>query len=390
MEYNFDEIIPREETDCFKYDYRKEYFGTSEVIPMWVADMDFKTPDFVMAAIRKRAGHEILGYSIRSDGFYSSAIDWFSHRQQWMIEKDWLLFTPGVVPALSFAVNAFSEPGDKIILQPPVYHPFFHVIKGNGREIIENPLRFVNGRYSMDLYQLAAQLDKKVRMILISHPHNPVGRLWQKEELRDLASLCMENNIIMVSDEIHSDLILPGHKHTPLASISEEIAGMTITSVAPSKTFNLAGMSTSLAVISNERLRRRFSSQLERAHLWTGNIFGNIALETAYREGDDWLNQLIMYLSGNVEYLKSFLVKELPQIRLIEPEATYLMWLDMSALGMNDEELKKFMIEKARLGCNDGPSFGTGGSGFQRMNVACPRAVLKKALEQLKEAIDQL
>jgi cystathionine beta-lyase len=390
MAYNFDEIIPRAGTDSFKYDYRKEYFGTNDVIPMWVADMDFKTPHFVLEAIRKRTEHEILGYPVRSDGFYQSAIDWFRNRQGWEISKEWMVFTPGVVPALNFAVNAFSDRGDKIIIQPPVYHPFSHVIKGNGRKVLENPLKQVNGRYRMDLDQLAGKLDKDVKMILISHPHNPVGRVWQKEELTDLATICIENKIIMISDEIHSDLILPGHRHIPIAGLSEEIAGITVTCLAPSKTFNLAGMSTSLAVVSDEGLRKRFSHQLERAHLWTGNIFGNIALETAYRHGDDWLDQLLVYLSGNVDFLRSFLEKELPQVKLIEPEATYLLWLDMSALGMTDDGLKQFMIEKAGLGCNDGPGFGTGGSGFQRMNVACPRSVLVRALNQLKQAVDQL
>ena len=390
MKYNFDEIIPREGTDCFKYDYRKDYFGTTDVIPMWVADMDFKTPDFVMEAIRNRTEHGILGYSIRSEGFYKSAIDWFWNRQKWEISSEWMVFTPGVVPALNFAINAFSKSGEKVIVQPPVYHPFFHVIKGNGRKVLENPLKLANGKYTMDLDHLAGKIDQSVKMILISHPHNPVGRVWHKEELHDLASLCIENKIIMISDEIHSDLILPGHEHIPLASISEEIAGMTVTCVAPSKTFNLAGMSASLAVISNERLRKRYSHQIEQAHLWLGNIFGNIALETAYRHGNDWLNQLLGYLSGNVDYLRSFLEKELPRIKLVEPEATYLLWLDMSALEMTDDELKQFMIEKAGLGCSDGPSFGTGGSGYQRMNVACPRSVLKQALNQLKKAVDQL
>ncbi len=390
MKYNFDEIISREGTDCIKYDYRKEYFGTTDVIPMWVADMDFKTPDFVLEAILKRTEHEILGYSIRPEGFYQSAIDWFMNRQKWKISSEWMVFTPGVVPALNFAVNAFSKPGEKVIVQPPVYHPFFHVIKGNGRKVLENPLKLVNGKYTMDLEQLAGKIDQEVKMILISHPHNPVGRVWQKEELHDLASLCIENKIIMISDEIHSDLILPGHEHIPLASISEEIARMTVTCVAPSKTFNLAGMSTSLAVIPNERLRKRFSHQIEQAHLWLGNIFGNIALEAAYRHGNDWLDQLLSYLSGNIDYLRSFLKRELPQIKLVEPEGTYLLWLDMSGLGMKDDELKQFMIEKAGLGCNDGPSFGTGGTGYQRLNVACPRSVLKKALNRLKEAVDRL
>jgi len=390
MKYNFDEITPREGTGCFKYDIRKDYFGKADVIPMWVADMDFKTPDFVLEAIRKRTEHEILGYSIRSEGFYQSAIDWFRNRQRWEIQRDWMIFTPGVVPALNFAINAFSKTGEKVILQPPVYHPFFHVIKGNGRKILENPLKLVNGKYTMDLDQLAGKLDPDVKMILISHPHNPVSRVWQKDELNDLASLCIEKKIIMISDEIHSDLILPGHEHIPLASISEEIADMTVTCVAPSKTFNLAGLSTSLAIISNEKLRKHFSHQIERSHLWLGNIFGNVALETAYRGGDDWVNQLIEYLSGNVDYLRAFLEKELPQIKLIEPQATYLLWLDMSALEMTDDELKQFMIEEAGLGCNDGPSFGTGGSGFQKMNVGCPRSVLKQALGQLKEAVDQL
>lgn len=389
-EYNFDEIIERIDTQCIKHDFKKEYFGTDNIIPMWVADMDFRTPDFIMEAIRKRTGHEILGYTGRSDGFFQSVKDWYKRRQNWNIETDWIIFTPGIVPALHFAVRAFTSPGDQVIIQPPVYHPFSSVIKGNQRVVLNNPLKLTNGKYYMDLDNLKEQLDDRVKLILICHPHNPVGRIWTPEELTKLANICLDRNIMIISDEIHSDLILPGQKHIPLAAISPVFSEITVTCIAPSKTFNIAGLSTSTVIISDNGKRKLFTREIETAHLWLGNIFGNVALEAAYRNGDDWVDQLIQYLFANFKFLDSYLKQYIPEIKLVWPEATYLAWLDMRGLNLDDTALKDFMIHKAGLGCNDGPSFGTGGEGFQRMNIACPKAILNKSLDQLRNAVNNL
>jgi cystathionine beta-lyase len=390
MKYDFDEIIERRNTLAFKYDYRKEYFGSDEVIPMWVADMDFRTPDFIMKAIRKRADHEILGYTLRPDSFYQSIISWYKIRQDWEISKDWISFSPGIVAALSMAVKAFTSEGDKVIVQPPVYHPFFSVIKDNNRQILYNQLIEEDGNYRMDLEGLKKNLDPTVKLLLLSHPHNPAGRAWTKQELADLADICLEKGITIISDEIHSDLVFHPQRHVPISTLSKEISDITVTCVAPSKTFNLAGLASSAVVLPNEKLRKDFNHELATGHFYMGNIFGSIALEAAYSEGHEWLDQLMDYLKGNLDLLSGFIASELPRIRLSPVEATYLAWLDMRSLGLKSKELRKFMTEKARIGCNDGPSFGPGGEGFQRLNFACPRPILQKALEQLKDAFGEI
>lgn len=388
MQWNFDEVLERSGTDSVQYDLRKMLFGREDVLPMWVADMDFKTPAFIMEAIRKRADHEILGYSNRNEAYHQALMDWVKERHQWEIEKDWILFSPGVVPALSMLVMALTEPGDKVIVQPPVYFPFFSSVKQNKRRLLRNPLIWKENQYVMDLDQLRAAIDDKTRMLFLCHPHNPVGRAWTEKELRDLAGICLEQNIIMVSDEIHCDLVLPGHTHVPLASLSDEIAAQTITCMAPSKTFNLAGLATSHVIISDEKLRTRFNAILEQVHVGMGNIFGAVAAEAAYRFGNEWREQMLQYVQENVDFLDVYLKTHIPEITMIRPEATYMAWLDCREMGMADQELKEFMIHKAGLGLNDGPMFGEGGSGYQRINLACPRTKVIKAAHQLREAID--
>ncbi|KPK83359.1 MAG: cystathionine beta-lyase [Bacteroides sp. SM23_62_1] len=389
-QYNFDEIIDRSGTNCIKYDFIGDYFGENNLIPMWVADMDFRTPDFVMDAIRTRASHEILGYSKRPDSFYDATIQWYRRRQNWTIEKEWIIFTPGIVPALYFAVRAFSDSGDKVIIQPPVYHPFFSVISSNQRQVLMNPLKLRKNKYFMDFENLENIIDRETKLLILCHPHNPVGRVWSAEELTQLGIICKKNGIIIISDEIHSDLVLPGFKHTPLASLEGNFRDITTTCIAPSKTFNIAGLSTSLVIIPDPDLREKFKYEIENSHLWLGNIFGNVALEAAYTSGDEWLDQLLVYLQQNFSFLEGYLKQFIPEIKLITPEATYLAWLDMRDFKLPDSDLKDFMIRKAGLACNDGASFGKEGHGFQRMNIACPKALLEKALHQLRIAVNSL
>jgi cystathionine beta-lyase len=390
MRYDFDEVLERKNTHSVKFDYTGEYFGTHDLIPMWVADMDFRTPDFIMEAIRKRAEHEILGYSVRPDSFYQAIINWYRQRQNWAIARDSILFSPGVVAALSMAVNAFSREGEKVIVQPPVYHPFFSVVKENKRKLVYNTLVEDDGYYRMDLDDLKRKIDRDTKLLLLSHPHNPVGRVWSPEELTALSDICLENNIIILSDEIHSDLVLPPHVHAPLSTLGDEIADITITCVAASKTFNLAGLSSSAVIISNEKLRTRFNQEVQKGHFFMGNIFGTVAMEAAYSKGADWLEQLLEYLKGNAELLRDYTEANLPGFRVRPPEATYLAWLDMRSFGMKGKQLREFMIRDAKIGCNDGPSFGPGGTGFQRLNFACPRSTLEKALHQLKQAVEKI
>lgn len=388
--YNFDEIIERRGTNCIKYDFIRDYFVTDNLIPLWVADMDFRTPDFIMDAIRVRASHEILGYSKRPDSFYNAIIQWYKRRQNWLIEKEWIIFTPGIVPALYFAVRSFTNSGDRIIIQPPVYHPFYTVINSNHRQVLLNPLKLLNDKYFMDYENLEKIIGRKTKLFLLCHPHNPVGRVWSFEELTELGMICKKHGIIIISDEIHSDLILPGFKHSPLASLSGNLRDISITCIAPSKTFNIAGLSTSVVIIPDPDLRKKFKGEIENAHLWLGNIFGNVALEAAYTFGDEWLDQLMMYLQKNFLLLDRFLKQHIPGIKLIRPEATYLAWLDMRDLHHPDSTLKDFMIYNAGIGCNDGASFGKEGQGFQRMNIACPATVLENALYQLRDAVNNL
>lgn len=388
--YNFDEIIPRANTDCVKYDLRKPFFGTDDVIPMWVADMDFRTPDFIIEALKKRLEHEILGYSIRPDRFNNSIINWMKSQHNWEIRKSWISFSPGVVPALNMLVLAFTKPGDKIIVQPPVYFPFFMAIENNGRVKVDNRLKLINGRLCMDFDDLREKA-KDASMILISHPQNPGGSVWSEHELRQLAEICIEHNVLMVSDEIHSDLVFAPHKHIPLASLSKEIALQTITCNAPSKTFNIAGLATAYVIMPNREHYRRYNRILnDELHLNMGNLAGTIALTAAYENGHEWLEQLLTYVAENVRLVEQFCKKHLPQIIPVIPESTYMIWLDCRKLGLEGDALKDFFITEAKVGFNDGRVFGAGGEGFMRMNVACPRSIVKEALERMKQAVNEL
>lgn len=382
--YDFDRHVQREGTSSVKYDLRQMFFGSDEVQPLWVADMDFETPDFVRDAVLQRAMHPVYGYTFRNEAYYNSIIQWFARRHQYDIRRDWLLFSPGVVPALNVAVLALTEPGDRIIVQSPVYFPFFWAVTHHNRTLIHNLLTKSDQRYDIDFDQLRAQA-KGAKMLIICNPHNPVGRAWTKKELETVAEICLENKIIVVSDEIHNDLVLPGFRHQVFAGLSKEVEDITITMHAASKTFNLAGLATSTVIISNESLRRKFKHTLDGLHIDMGNLFGAVASQAAFTHGDVWLDQLLAYLNNNLDYLDLFVKEHLPRVKLFRPEATYLAWLDFYAFGFSDDDLKNKMIHEAGLGLSAGIEFGPGGSQCMRLNFACPLVQLKTALEKLKK-----
>jgi len=385
--WNFDEPAGREGTDCIKYDRREETFGVKDVIPMWVADMDFNTPDFIVESLQKRLEHPIYGYSFRSTEYFQSMIRWIKSRHNWSVEKEWISFCPGIVPALNFCTLAFTQTGDNIIVQPPVYFPFFSAAESHGRNLIYNRLTESEGIWSMDFDSLARGIDSKTKMIIISNPHNPVGRVWTPEELNRLADICLKHNIVIISDEIHCDLILPGFTHTPIASLSEEIAENTVTLISPSKTFNIAGLSTSSVIIQNPVLRKSFNRIVENLHIGNGNIFGNMASIAAYSHGHEWLDSLLDYIDNNVEFVKNYCSKMIPEIIPVQPEATYMIWLDCRKLGMLRKDLQNFFVTKAEVGMNEGSTFGPGGEGFMRMNLGATHQTVMRAMEQIEKAI---
>jgi cystathionine beta-lyase len=387
MTYNFDEITERKGSSCIKYDGIGKFLGANDVLPMWVADMDFLTPGFITEALIKRANHGIFGYPLREESYFTSLKNWLNRRHQWSVERDWISFCPGVVPAVNMAVLAFTEPGDKIITQPPVYFPFFTAVTDHGRTLVHNRLKLENGRLCMDFENLRKLAEEGAKMLILSNPHNPGGSVWTKAELTQMADICLKHDLLIISDEIHCDLIFNPFKHTPLASLSSEISMQTITTVAPSKTFNLSGFSTSSVIIENEYLRQKFNMQLDHLHIGGGNIFGNIASEEAYRHGDQYVDELMEYLAGNIKILESFISLHLPKIKVIRPESTFLVWLDCREMGLNDTELNDFFLNKAKVGFNPGVMFGPGGEGFMRMNIGCTKSTLNKALEMIRKAV---
>jgi cystathionine beta-lyase len=390
MVYDFNTIIDRTTKNSAKWTLMKQRTGYEDLIPLWVADMDFACPPKVVEALKERANHPIYGYTVPTEDYYNGLINWMDKRHRWKnVEKDWILWTPGVVAGFSIAIQAYSKPGDKVVIQPPVYYPFMNQILGTGRQIVENPLKIIDGYYVMDFEDLAEKIDDRTKMIILCSPHNPIGRVWKREELEKLAEICREKDIIIVSDEIHNDLILGDIKHTPTAIISEDALQRTITLVAPSKTFNLAGLTNANAIIPNKKLRDDFQA-IVRKGSGHSNIFGMIAQDAAYNYGEAWLEELLTYLRGNLKYLEEFIAEKMPRLKLYPLEGTYLAWIDCTFLGMNDEELNEFMLKKAKLWLDEGTLFGTGGSMFMRVNLACPRSILEQALENLEKAVNKL
>ncbi len=385
MIYDFDRIPDRRNTDCEKYDRRQAIFGRKDVIPLWVADTDFEAAPFITQALEQRLRHPVLAYSFRNDRFFDAVIGWAKRRHGWTVERDWIDFSPGVVTGLVFAMQAFSESGDGVVIQPPVYPPFARMTRLNERQVLNNPLVWNGEKYVIDFDDLDRKL-ADAKIFLMSNPHNPTGRVFTRAELEQIGELCAKHDVFIISDEIHGDLVQRPYQHIPIASLSPEIARRTLTLFAPSKTFNIAGLSTSVAVTPDPAVRRRFRETLKRFHLDQGNIFGTVALEAAYTHGDQWLDQLNAYIGQNARFVLDFLQTHLPSVKTFLPEGTFLIWLDFRAWGMPHDEVFRFLVDEAGLGLNDGKHFGEEGIGFMRLNIGTSRAVLRQALEQLLAA----
>lgn len=387
--YNFDQVINRQNTDSLKYGVLKERYGRDDLLPLWVADMDFQSPPELIDALVKRCQHGIFGYPFASQEYYQSIIDWQKKHHQWNVEKNEISYIPGIVKGIAFALDVFSEKGDQIIIQPPVYHPFRIIPNLHDREVVNNPLILERDRYKMDFTGLEKLLiiNKKCKILILSNPHNPGGRVWSKEELTQLAEICYKNKVLVISDEIHSDFVLNGNKHIPFASVSQEAEQNSITFNAPSKTFNIAGIVTSYSIIKNEKIREKFHKYLVSNELNDGTIFAYLALQTAYEKGEEWLKELKKYIEDNVKYVNDYVQNNIPQIKVMIPEASFLLWLDCRKLHLSQKELNSLFINKAHLALNDGEMFGKEGAGFMRMNIGCPRSLLEKALHQLQKVI---
>lgn len=383
---DFDQLISRERTQSVKFDARSAVFGTDQVIPLWVADMDFAAPEAVTRALEARARHPVYGYSLFPESLYQSMIDWFAARHGWAIERDWILLAPGVVPSLHAAAMAFADAGEGIIIQPPVYPPFFSSVQKTGRRVIENPLRCQDGEYRMDLEHLARCAEQGARMLILCSPHNPVGRVWRRDELQALLEITREHKLMVISDDIHCDLLFSGQTHHMLASLATA-QDRIITAVAPSKTFNIPGMGLSALVIPDPLERQAMKRVFDSLHMQQANPFSIVAFEAAYRHGGAWLDALLPYLQSNRQFVRQYLEQHVPQIRCAQAQGTYLLWLDCRALEMTDVQLKAFFIHKAGVGLNPGISFGAAGSGYMRLNIGTRIELLKQALEQIRAAV---
>lgn len=385
--YDFDKIVERRGTGAVKYDALESHFGRTDLLPAWVADMDFETPDFIVEALRQRLEHPVLGYTVEPEDYRPAIVDWIAVHHGWTIRPEWLCYIPGIVKGIGMAVNALTERDEKIVIQPPVYHPFRWVPEGNGREVVTNPLRELpGGGYAMDFEGLERVADERCRLLILSNPHNPAGVVWDRETLVRLADFCHRRGIVVVSDEIHCDLALWDNHHTPFASVSPEAAACSITFGAPSKTFNIAGVVSSYAVVPDDTLRRRFFSYLEANEFEAPTIFAPIATVAAFRQGEAWRQQMLRYVERNIETVERFCAEQLPAIRPLRPQASFLVWLDCRGLGLAHEELVRLCVDRARVALNDGALFGREGEGFMRLNVGMPRSVLLEALGRLRAA----
>jgi len=391
MKYDFNKIINRNNTKSLKYDFAKERNMPEDLLPLWVADMDFQTSPEIIETLNKAVSHGIYGYSEGKEEYFDAVYNWYNDNFNWQVKKEWLIKTPGVVFAIVLAINALTNEGDSVLIQNPVYYPFTEVIIDNNRKLVNNSLVRNGKKYEIDFEDFEKKIiENNVKLFILCSPHNPVGRVWKKWELEKIGDICLKHNVKIVSDEIHSDFVYPENKHIVFSSLDEKYQNITITCTAPTKTFNLAGLQISNIFIPNLEIRKKVLKQLDRVGYSQVNLMGLVACEAAYKYGRQWLNELKEYLLDNLNFLRDYLETNIPQIKLIEPEGTYLIWLDCSALGLEDKELEKFIVEKAKLWLDSGYIFGKEGEGFQRINIACPRETLKKALEQLKEAVDEI
>lgn len=387
MQYDFDTPIDRTHTWSIKHDFKKENGKADDILPLWVADMDFRSPDSVVEALKQAVDHGIFGYSRADESYFDAVAAWYQKRHYLTLQPEWMTCTPGIVFALSIAVRAFTQEGDAVLIQPPVYHPFSRAILRNKRTLVENPLVLKDGHYEMDLEELEQKvLDEHVKLMILCNPHNPVGRVWTREELTSLADICLRHHVYVISDEIHGDFVWQGHEQTPYASISEEACLHSMMCTAPSKTFNLAGMATSNLFIPDPEMRRKFRSELLDVGQENMNRLGLFACRAAYEGGGEWLDQLIGYLAGNLALVRDFCKNRVPQIQLVEPEGTYLAWLDCRELGMTDDELMAFFSDEAKVWLDPGTHSGEQGSGFMRFNLGSSRSVIAQALDQIEAA----
>lgn len=389
MKYNFDDIPCREGTCCEKWDNRAGVFGKADVLPLWIADMDFEVPPFVTEAIVGRAAHKLYGYGFRSPAYYAAIAGWVKRRNGWEIKPEWIGFSPGVVAGFTFGIRAVTAEGDGVVIMRPSYPPFAHMIEANGRRVIDSPLKWNGQQYEMDFEDLDRKL-AGAKALLFCNPHNPTGRVFSPQELQRVGELCCKHDVYIVSDEIHSDLIQKPYRHTHIASLSPELARRTITLIAPSKTFNIAGLSTSVVIIPDDELRGRFDYEFDKIHAGQGNTFGTVACQAAYEQGDEWLDQCLEYIHGNMDYVYDFMTEKLPRIKVYKPQGTYLMWLDFRALGMTHDELLSMLVHRAGLGFDEGRKFGTEGICFMRLNLATSRKVLEEAMRRLYETCKDL
>lgn len=384
--FDFDTIIDRWNSDSVKYDGLNAEFGCQDILPMWVADMDFQAPPAVLEAARKCCERGVFGYTFRSDEGKEAFRDWVRRRYDWDTRAEWLSSSPGIVTALALSVRALTQPGDKIMIMTPVYPPFFSVVRDNGRQLVYNPLKREAGKYVIDWEDMEEGMKGGVKMLILCNSHNPVGRVWTKQELKRIGDLCCRYDVLIVSDEIHADLALFGNRHTVMASVSDEIANRTLTAMAPSKTFNIAGMMNSVVVARNPEILEKYNRELLALHLDSGNIFGHITLKAAYKYGEEWLNELTVYLGNNVDFALDYLRQELPDVQVCRPEGSFLLWLDFNPTGISHEECGERLLKRGKIGLNDGLTFGEEGRGFRRMNIGCPRSVLEDGLKRIRAA----
>lgn len=388
MPVDFDTVPNRRGTNCFKYDFAREMGMPEDVLPLWVADMDFPTAPAVLERLHALAEHGIFGYTGVKDAYFSAVHNWYAQRFSWETQRSWLVTTPGVVFAIAIAIRAFTQKGDAILIQQPVYYPFANKVTENDRQLVVNPLVLKNGRYEMDFADMERKIvDNRVKMLLLCSPHNPVGRVWTKEELLRVGEICQKHGVLVVSDEIHADFTYAGHTHHVFASVKSEFADFTITCTAPSKTFNLAGLQNSNIFIPNRQLRHAYKKELSACGCGGTNCMGMAACQAAYEAGADWLEQLKQYLAGNLAYIRQFLREKLPEIALIEPEGTYLVWLDLRKLGLTEQQQRQLIVQDAKLWLDTGTLFGQGGEGFERINIACPRTTIEQAMQRLEHAV---